>query len=354
MDSSCGGAGDRKAQRVNIKLTISLIGLAVIAIIVYLVNPFSREEEKKIPEPWFYQVHVDDMTSIQIDHQGETAAFVKTKSDSWAFDMPELIPPDHNRWGGIDFILGGPQTRRDLSETKIIIEDASEYGLDNPHTIVTIGLTLERSVQFSLGDKTTDGEHHYGKVTGFPQLFLIADSWGDVISRLATEPPYPKWFVKRDPSTIDEVNIFPKSEDASTDTSQLRFSRVDNENWELINYSVNDRPFPVDKEKWASIEPLLKGPDGVSVELHKVADRDYSPWELGDNSASIEIRFKTKSEKGTTFINGALIIIGKKTPDGNHYYAMPGNDALIQPVLKISSSWVDPLLSLYEDPPYAN
>ena len=111
---------------MNIKLTISLIGLAVIAIIVYLVNPFSREEEKKIPEPWFYQVHVDDMTSIHIDHEDETASFVKTKSDSWAFDMPELIPPDHNRRGGIDFILGGPQTRRELSETKIIIEDASE------------------------------------------------------------------------------------------------------------------------------------------------------------------------------------------------------------------------------------
>ena len=338
---------------MNIKLTISLVALAVIAVIVYFVNPFAGEEEKKISEPWFYQVHVDDMTSIQIDHFGESASFVKTKSDSWAFDMPELIPPDHDRWGGIDFILGGPQTRRDLSETTIIIEDPAEYGLDNPHTVVTIGLTLDRFVQFNLGNKTTDGNHHYGQVTGFPQLFLIADSWGDVIGRLASEPPYPKWFVKRDPQSIDEVNIFPKSKDASTDTSQLRFSRLDNDNWELINYSVSDEAFPVDKEKWAAIEPLLRGPEGVSVELHKVEDRDFSPWELGDNSASIEIRFKTISEKGTTFINGALMIIGKKDPSGDFYYAMPGNDSLIQPVLKLSADWVEPLMALYGDPPYA-
>ena len=105
---------------MNIKLTISLIALAAIAVILYFVNPFMKEEEKKIPEPWFYQVHVDDMTYIQIYHLGASASFVKTKSDSWAFDMPELIPPDHNRWGGIDFILGGPQTRRDLSETTIL------------------------------------------------------------------------------------------------------------------------------------------------------------------------------------------------------------------------------------------
>ena len=313
-----------------------------------------KEEERKIPEPWFYQVHVDDMTSIQIYHLGASASFVKTKSDSWAFDMPELIPPDHNRWGGIDFILGGPQTRRDLSETTILIEDPAEYGLDNPHTVVTIGLTLNRSVQFSLGNKTTDGEHHYGKVTGFPQLFLIADTWGDVIGRLATEPPYPKWYVKRDLETIDEVSIFPKSEDAATDTSQLRFSNNGDGTWELIKFSVSDDAFPVDMEKWASVEPLITGPEGVSVELHRVEDRDYSPWELGDNSASIEIRFKTISEKGTTFINGALLIIGKKDPAGNFYYGMPGNDSLIQPVLKLPAGWVEPLMALYDNPPYAD
>ena len=170
-----------------------------------------------------------------------------------------MKPPDHDRWGGIDFILGGPQTRRDLSETTIIIEDPAEYGLDNPHTVVTIGLTLDRFVQFNLGNKTTDGNHHYGQVTGFPQLFLIADSWGDVIGRLASEPPYPKWFVQRAPQSIDDVHIFPKSKNARTATSHLRFSRYANDNGDLITYSVIDETFSVDKEKRAAFNPPYTG-----------------------------------------------------------------------------------------------
>ena len=119
---------------MNLKTTSALIVLAAIAVIVYLFNPFAQEEEKKPPKPWFYQVSVDDMTSIQITHKEKSESFVKTPSDTWAFDWDVLIPPNHNRWGGIDFILGGPQTKRDLTETTTLIEDPAQYGLDNPHT----------------------------------------------------------------------------------------------------------------------------------------------------------------------------------------------------------------------------
>ena len=338
---------------MNLKTTSALIVLAAIAVIVYLFNPFAQEEEKKPPKPWFYQVSVDDMTSIQITHKEKSESFVKTPSDTWAFDWDVLIPPNHNRWGGIDFILGGPQTKRDLTETTTLIEDPAQYGLDNPHTVVNIGLTLNRTLEFRLGDKTTNGWHHYGQIVGFPQLFLIADTWGDVLARLAVEPPYPKWYIERPTDQISEINIFPESEDVKTDKAQLSFKREKDGTWRVIDYLVGKESRLVDEEKWQQLLPIVKGPDGVDVAVHKGRDRDYSQWGIGDNSAAVEIRFQNTTEQGTKYTDGSLLLIGDLEPGGEAYYGKSAEEGITQPVLLFPKIWVETLLGIYDDIPYA-
>ncbi len=338
---------------MNLKFTSALIILAAIAVAVYLFNPFTQEDEKKPPKPWFYQVSVDDMTSIQITHKDKSESFVKTPSDTWAFDWDVLIPPDHKRWGGIDFILGGPQTKRDLTETTTLIEDPAQYGLDNPHTVVSIGLTLNRTLEFRLGDKTTNGWHHYGQIIGFPQLFLIADSWGDVLARLAVEPPYPKWYIERPIDQISEINIFPESEDVKTDKAQLSFKREKDGTWRVIDYLVGKESHLVDEQKWQQLLPIIKGPDGVDVAVHKVRDRDYSQWGIGDNSAAVEIRFENTTEQGTKYTDGSLLLIGDLEPEGKGYYGKSAEEGITQPVLLFPKMWVETLLGIYDDIPYA-
>ncbi|MEC9366440.1 MAG: hypothetical protein VX695_05215 [Chloroflexota bacterium] len=338
---------------MNLKTTLAFIVLAAIAVAVYFFNPFAQEEEKKPPKPWFYQVSVDDMTSIQITHKEKSESFIKTPSDTWAFDWDFLIPPDHNRWGGIDFILGGPQTKRDLTETTTMIDDPAQYVLDNPHTIVNLGLTLNRTLEFRLGDKTTNGWHHYGQIVGFPQLFLIADTWGDVLARLAVEPPYPKWYIERPVNQISEINIFPESEDAKTDKAQLSFKREKDGTWRVIDYLVGKESHLVDEQKWQELLPIIKGPDGVDVAVHKVRDRDYSQWGIGDNSAAVEIRFQNTTEQGTKYTDGSLLLIGDLEPGGNAYYGKSAEEGITQPVLLFPKIWVDTLLGIYDDIPYA-
>ena len=327
--------------------------LAAIAVAVYLFNPFAEEEKETPAKPWFYQVSVDDMTSIQITHKEKSESFIKTPSDTWAFDWEVLIPPDHNRWGGIDFILGGPQTKRDLTETTTLIENPAQYGLDNPHTVVNIGLTLNRSLEFRLGDKTTNGWHHYGQIVGFPQLFLIADTWGDVLARLAVEPPYPKWYIERPTHQISEINIFPESEDVNTDKAQLSFKREKDGTWRVIDYLVGKESHLVDEVKWQQLLPIVKGPDGVDVAVHKVRDRDYSQWGIGDNSAAVEIRFQNTTEQGTKYTDGSLLLIGDLAPNGEAYYGKSSQEGITQPVLLFPKIWVETLLGLYDDIPYA-
>ena len=337
---------------MSFKITILLIILAVIAGVVYFVNPFAKEEDKAPASPWFYQVSTDDMRGISVTHFGETESFVEVPSGAWVFES-NGITPDHNRWAGVSFLLGGPQTRRDLSETRILIEDPAEYGLDNPHTIVRITLTFDRTLEFRLGDTTTDGRHHYGQIAGFPQLFLIVSAWGDVLSRLIEEPPIPRWYVQRDIDSIVELNVYPASDNPSEDDSLLEFEKSDEGIWKVRDHLVEEEGRDVDLSRWNDVLPLLSRPEGVSVHVHRVDDNDYTEWGISEKSAGIEIRFEGITERGTLFTDGMLISIGDKSPDGMGYYAKSNEDGYHHPVLLIPSKWVETLQGLYDNVPYA-
>ena len=185
---------------MNLRATLLLVTGAAIAGLIVYTDPFGEEEEPQRQTPWFYRVSADDIEAIEIDHQGARIRINRVALDVWEFEHPSGIPPAQPRWRGVTLLLSGPRTSRELTAGDTAIEDLAQYGLDNPSTIVKLGLRGGRRLQFRLGDKTTDGANHYAQVVGFTQLFLIDAAWGDVMAGLATEPPLPKWYVKRDPS----------------------------------------------------------------------------------------------------------------------------------------------------------
>ncbi|MSQ31762.1 MAG: hypothetical protein EXR59_00775 [Dehalococcoidia bacterium] len=80
-----------------------------------------------------------------------------------------------------------------------------EYKLEAVPTTGEVAPSDARSVVFGvqLGDKTPDGANYYvqwrrhpepgtdGPITIDPQIWLVDATWGDVLARLVTEPPYP-------------------------------------------------------------------------------------------------------------------------------------------------------------------
>ena len=337
---------------MNIKYTISLLFIAIIAGIVYVIDPFNTEEAKVV-KPWFYQVHVDDMMGISIDHMGDNTSFVRTKSNTWAFNTDQLLPPDRIRWGAVDFLLGGPQTKRDLSETTVIIDNPAQYGLDQPHTTVTIDLTLNRTLQFKLGDKTTDGNHHYGQVTGFPQLFLIADVWGDIIARMVTEPPLPQWYTLLTPDRIDEINVYGSSPDPENQTNYVSYL-FDNksQSWTLTDFRIDTVPIPVNQSKFLEALDVLRRPENVGIEVHRVPDKDYTEWGISENGMLIEIRFDDISEEGRTYKKSNVFLIGDKLDNLQTRYGIPDNADPYQPVLVLPDQWLSTVFGLLESSEY--
>jgi hypothetical protein len=335
---------------MNLKTTGVLVVLAIIVGVVAYINPFRGDDDDGSKSPWFYQVSQDDIDTIAVTHKGDFVSFHRVAKYTWAFDDPPGIPPNHVRWGGITLLLSGPQTRRDLTEFRPIIENPAQYGLDDPDTIVDVGLTGGRTLQFRLGDPTSDGDHHYSQVIGFPQLFLIANSWGEVISRLAFEPPLPKWYIHRDVESIPEFNIF-QGNPASEETPVLQFLQEDGQ-WKVANIGVDTKAIPVDPERWETIGPMMPGPAEITVAVPEVEDQDYEPWGIVDDSFAIEIRFSGRTDSGTRFTDGNLFRLGNKSDDGTFYYAKSESDFVRQPVLKMDATWTETILGLIDDIPY--
>ena len=310
-------------------------------------------EKKAEKSPWFYQVHEDDIRTIRVTYlDDKSVSFYKTEEETWAFTDPEGIPPSYNRWGGITLLLSGPGTRRDLTAVQPVIDDPVQYGLDAPDTIVDVGLTANRSVQFRLGDLTTDGRHHYGQVEGFPDLFLIASSWGDVISRLANEPPVPKWYERRAPAEIVELNVY-FGNPTTDDTHLISFTQDwRTKEWTVIDYAVDEEGQPIDLAVWEPLIPLVPGPEGMTVIVPAVDDQDYTPWGINDDSNAIEIRFSGETDRGTRFTDGVLLLLGDKSEDGSMYYAKSESNFIRQPIIGVPADWVDIFVTLAEDPPY--
>ena len=337
---------------MNWKFTIALVIVAVAIGAVAYFNPFQGEEERAAKSPWFYQVSFDDIIKIKVRSGDNVESFTKIGEGSWVFDGLEGIPPSHLRWGGIVLLVSGPQTKRDISVVRPVIEDPAEYGLDDPGLIVNLGLTGDRELEFRLGDKTTDGNHTYGQVIGFPQLFLIADLWGEVLARLANEPPVPKWWVTRSADEISEVNIV-LGEPGNLDSPYLRIQNKDGE-WFARHFQNDADNRPLDEEVWASeYEPLIGGPGNITVEEYRVRDRDYADWGIDQDGHSVEIRFSGLTERGTRYTDGVLFLIGNKTEDGRHYFAVPASDQSLVPVVLLDAAWAEKIFDLVGDVPYA-
>jgi len=339
---------------MNLKITGALIVIAIIIGAVVYINPFKPEAETTVQSPWFYQIAEDDIETIKVNYRGTTVSFHKTSKQTWAFDDPEGIPPFFRRWGGITLLLSGPGTKRDLTSARPLIDDPAQYGLDDPDTIVDVGLTSNRSIQFRLGDLTTDGQHNYSQVIGFPDLFLITSTWVDVISRIAYDPPIPMWFVQRHPSTISELNIH-YGNPALKETHRISFVQNQGQpGWQVQDFDTDPSLRPIDEDRWNEFSSRVSRADEISVAVPWVADRDYSPWGITENSTAIEIRFTGKTDSGTTFTDGVLLLLGDKTEDEQFYYAKNQTTYSIQPVLQLNADWVDTVLEFGNDIPYGD
>ena len=171
---------------MNVRLSILLVlVLVLIGGSVYITQELATRERKESP-PWLYQLQPEDITKISVLYRDQEMDY-ELQGDQWVIKDGNDTPVFQDKWAGMTLLLSGPKTNRLLADS---IDDPAKYGLDEPQTRIQVFDKSGSPLEFHLGNSTPSGHHWYASVVGSQSLFQVAALWGEVVSKLATEPPY--------------------------------------------------------------------------------------------------------------------------------------------------------------------
>ena len=332
---------------MNLRITFSaVILLAVIALIATVIVQSDTGEEQSGPDlPFFYTLAPDDIRHISINTDlGKTDFMLQPDQRVWYFDDPIGIPVSHDRFGGMTFLLGGPQVQRLLKDE---VEDEAIFGLENPDLVVDLGLRDGSSIAMELGDLTPDGDGQYARMVGFPQLVLVDSSWGEVISRLVAEPPLPDWLYSMSPSKVKEILFFQGNEIVRG----IAFH--EDQGWVECDIPVGDEvpcagTIPID---YNGLEPWLE--HIAAPEFEGVAQVSRSPEQataelfgITPESPYIDIRLENSTRPGVVEVTHVTIALGDLSSDGSGMFVR----AMEQPdIAEVGVEWGNRVLAFFDE-----
>ena len=316
---------------MNVAATGALLAvLAIVAGLWFFVFRDMGEAAEPSDAFWFYKVEEFDIQFISVTTEDTEQSFSKREGEGWFFDGERQPPVDLSRWGGVTLVLSGPRARRVLAEE---IVDYNTFGLDPPSTVFDLGLTGDRSMRMYLGKTTPDGTGYYAYQEGDDNLYVIESVWGQVLRRLAFEPPYPQWFWKLDPFRVLYLGVTKGdvTSDFVTEEGGWRFA--------------NPERTAIDEERWAEVLPLLSGPPSMGIQADHIDD--LTKYGLFEPRAVVIIEYLPPEgiEQGNW---ESVLEIGDPTPEGDLYYARAEGQPFL---LVVDADWFETLERLVDEPP---
>lgn len=173
---------------MNVRISaVLLLLLALIASYVFLFELEKPSEESGKKSPWFYDLAMSEIEEFTVTYEAESETFVQAPDGTWHFDDFDGAPVDLDKFSGITLLLSGPRSMRELEGDNI---NPAAYGLESPISSITVGMDGGRSVSIELGDITPDVKGQYVRLAGESDIFIVTNSWGDVLTNLVRNPPY--------------------------------------------------------------------------------------------------------------------------------------------------------------------
>ncbi len=308
---------------MNVKLSILLVlVLTLVGGSIYITKQLGDKEPAEV-NVYLYRINEEEITTISVDHLGVQVDY-ELQSDQWVIKDGNDTPVYINRWSGTPLLLSGPQTSRVLISQ---IDDPAKYGLDSPQTVVRLTTQGGFPLEFHLGDPTPDGKNWYVRLADDDELFLVAGVWGEVISRLATAPPYaPRLF------SLVEEDILGIS--VTYQGEQIAYALQDDQ-WVI----KNDEDIPVFAEAWGGVELVLEGAE-ISEVTNTVIDEGD---EYGLLPGYVFLNLANTGDSTTQYF------VGDPVPDTDRRYAASATD---ERLFTVPDSWAESLSELVTDPPY--
>lgn len=346
---------------MNYKLTALLIAvLIMVGGAVLLTRALNTKTLEEQPTR-IYRIDERDLDGLRITHEGTTVEYglltdpgeiasalgndapsEDQVEDLWVIKDGNDTPVYGPLWSATPLLLSGPQSAREVKELNAEAADLSRFGLDPPRTSVGLDVLGREVIRFEMGDPTPDEENWYIRRVGDDRLFTVSAGWGESVSKLATEPPYPPTLFAVQVEDITLVSA----------TSIPRLERFDYElrdsGWTIVEYEPEGREWivgedgtPVDEADWDEILSLLDNPR-ISESQERDID-DAGIYELNIDQARVSVLIRHTDDEETTFF------LGKETPEGDRWFAGAADQ---ETLYVVPAWWGEEMVSLVTDPPY--
>jgi hypothetical protein len=311
---------------MNLRLTILLVVVLIIAGGAFLVVRLTSSPPPSPKEPWLYRIDEATLVSIEVKHQGQTVSFNRYPgSTQWLIQEDPEVPVFMQRWSGVPLLLSGPRVNRVLLET---IDNPEAYGLEPPAATVTVWNRVGNSYEFHLGNPTPNEENQYVRLVGSSALYTVPLPWGQVITRLATEPPYLRLYqLEHDDIVFFQVT----SEDQTASYGKLE----DDGEW----YIVDEGEVPVSQENWEEVPLIMAGPRANEV----ISENLENPENYGLEPPQTTVLVGLSGGEVSEFH------LGGTTPDGKHRYARVAGEPKLYAMLEAQAQRI---IALAIEPPY--
>jgi len=173
---------------VSFKSTFVLAAILVLLAGFMFFSRFMKPQEtvEEPPEIWSVEEESIEKIDMRLPGADKSVSFVIGSDGYWDFNEPGRPPVSLKRWGGIVLLLTGPQSRRLIAQQ---MNNPDDFGLVNPQLIINLGIRGKKGLEIHIGDATPNGDAFYVRVKGSDQLYLVDQTWMQVMSRLVKEPP---------------------------------------------------------------------------------------------------------------------------------------------------------------------
>ncbi len=312
---------------MNLRLSILLVAVLVIFGGTFLVVRLTGSDNVPLTRPWLYRMDDSSLANISVTYQGQTVEYSKkTGTFDWYIQGPGGTLVFQKLWGGTPLLLSGPRVSREVSEK---LDDPANFGLEPPQTRVVVTDRSGNTIEFHLGDATPDTLNQYARLVGDEALFTVPISWGDVINRLATKPPFLRLF------QVEEARVALIEVTHQAQTTAFRWD-PEVEGWRF----VGPETVLVSEEKWGDTAQLISGPrvdERVARDLEDPAQYGLEPPE-------------TRVIVGMPGVPPVEFHLGNITEDGQHRYArVSGEPELYSMPIEQAQRIID----LATNPPFA-
>lgn len=255
-----------------------------------------------------YKFTSDDMTSLRITRQGESAPVeLERREQGWVLASPVEAPADRTTVESLTSALARAASSRKLAADAARMK---EFGLQPPAAVVEIKLKNGPAQRLDLGAKDFSGSYVYAQQGGSKDVLLLPDSLLNEVTRPVNE------LRNRSLLMLNSWNL-----------TELDF-RTPKENFRLekkgADWNIAEpRPSPADEAEASSLVSSLSG--GRFSDVVEEQGRDLARYGL----AAPQISIHARSEEGAE----ATLLLGKNV-DGKYF----ARDAARSLVFRVAES----------------